>query len=174
MDDLGNTAQIHLVGLAVQQAVEAALDADHPHAVAKGGTHNGAHRSVHARRIAAAGKYANRLDFLCHKKAPLKRFITKKPTGSSWKNTAASQLWITTGLLYHRCNKNAKERCDQMFTNFVKPARRKLCEWLYQAFSHLNATFPSPKMRFSSHVKSSCSMLHRLRGASVSCFWSSK
>ena len=70
VDDLGNAPQVHLIGLTVQQTVESALDSDHPHAVAQGGTHNGAHSSVHTRRVAAAGKYANRLDFLCHKKAP--------------------------------------------------------------------------------------------------------
>ena len=65
-NDVRDAAQVHFKALAVQQAVVAALNADHTITLVQAGTNHGAHSSVHARRIAAACQHADRFDLLFH------------------------------------------------------------------------------------------------------------
>mgnify|MGYP007103924763 FL=1 len=66
MDNLGNAAQVHFKALAVQQAIVAALNADHTEALMQAGAYHSAHSSVHAGSITTACKHANRFDLLFH------------------------------------------------------------------------------------------------------------
>ncbi len=75
LDDVGNTAQVHFKALAVQQAVVAALNADHPISLVQTGTNHSAHCSIHAGGVAAAGQDTNRFDLLFHKRDSLQLFL---------------------------------------------------------------------------------------------------
>ena len=75
LDDVGNTAQVHFKALAVQQAVVAALNADHPKSLVQAGTNHSAHCSIHAGSVAAAGQDTNRFDLLFHKRDSLHLFL---------------------------------------------------------------------------------------------------
>ena len=70
LDDVGDAAQVHLVALAVQQAVVAALDADHPVPLVDAGADDRAHRRIHAGCVAAAGQYADGFDLSLHSGNP--------------------------------------------------------------------------------------------------------
>ena len=65
-DDVRNAAQVHFKALAVQQAIVAALNADHTEALVQAGAYHSAHSSVHAGSITTACKHANRFDLLFH------------------------------------------------------------------------------------------------------------
>ena len=74
-DDIGNAAQVHFKALAVQQAIVAALNADHTEALVQACTDNGANCSIHTRSVAAAGQHTNRFDLLFHGKIPSNCFV---------------------------------------------------------------------------------------------------
>ena len=65
-DDVRNAAQVHFKAFAVQQAVIAALNADHSETLVQAGAYHSAHSSVHAGSITTACQHANRLDLLFH------------------------------------------------------------------------------------------------------------
>src|SRR5699024_8733777 len=56
--------------LAVQQAVVAALNADHAVSLVDAGADDGADRCIHARCVAAAGQYADGFDLSLHSGNP--------------------------------------------------------------------------------------------------------
>ena len=74
-DDVRNAAQVHFKALAVQQAIVAALNADHTEALVQACTDNGANCSIHTRSVAAAGQHTNRFDLLFHGKIPSNCFV---------------------------------------------------------------------------------------------------
>ena len=74
-DDIGNAAQVHFKALAIQQAIVAALNADHTEALVQACTDNGANCSIHTRSVAAAGQHTNRFDLLFHGKIPSNCFV---------------------------------------------------------------------------------------------------
>ena len=65
-NDVRDTAQVHFKAFTVQQAVIAALNADHTVTLMQAGTDYGAHSSVHAGSITAACQHTNRFDLLFH------------------------------------------------------------------------------------------------------------
>ena len=75
LDDVADAAQIHLKGVAGEQAAVAAADAQHTHTLVDGRTDNRPHSRVHARSVAAAGQHTNRFDLLFHGKIPSNCFV---------------------------------------------------------------------------------------------------
>ena len=62
VDDIRDTAQIHLHEIPVNQAVVSTVYAVHLHAFAQSRTHDGTHSRIHTRSVSAAGQNRELLD----------------------------------------------------------------------------------------------------------------
>ena len=80
-NNVRHAAQVHLEALAVQQAIVAALNADHAITLVQARADHSAHGSVHARSITTACQHANRFDLLFHTRDSL-QFVLHLPMSS--------------------------------------------------------------------------------------------